>query len=204
MGRLSAVEDLEFFDLVLEGSFSTSGTEPPVVGKKGKGKGGTGGSKGGKKGVEGGKGGKRGRRLSAVEDLEFFDLVLEGSFSTTGTMPPEIGKKGKGKGGSEGGKKGTDGSKGGKKGVDGGKGGKRGRRLSEVVEDLEFFDLVLEGSFSTTGTEPPVVGKKGKGKGGSEGGKKGTDGSKGGKKGADGGKGGKRGRRLSEVVEDLE
>merc|ERR1711920_7895 len=92
--RLSAVEDLEFFDLVLEGSFSTTGTEPPVVGKKGKGKG-TGGSKGGKKGVDEGKGGKRGRRLSAVEDLEFFDLVLEGSFSTSGTEPPVVGKKGK-------------------------------------------------------------------------------------------------------------
>merc|ERR1711920_304181 len=120
---------------------------------------GTGGSKGGKKGVDEGKGGKRGRRLSAVEDLEFFDLVLEGSFSTTGTEPPVVGKKGKGKGGSEGGKKGTGGSKGGKKGVEGGKGGKQGRRLSEVVEDLEFFDLVLEGSISTSGTEPPVVGK---------------------------------------------
>merc|ERR1711920_1111057 len=64
-------------------------------------------------------------------------------------------------------KKGTGGSKGGKKGVEEGKGGKRGRRLSEI-EDLEFFDLVLEGSFSTTGTEPPMVGKKGKGKGGSK------------------------------------
>merc|ERR1711920_393487 len=114
---------------------------------------------------------------------EFFDLVLEGSISTSGTEPPVVGKKGKGKG--------TGGSKGGKKGVDEGKGGKRGRRLSEFVEDLEFFDLVLEGSFSTTGTEPPVVGKKGKGKGGS----KGVEGSK--------GKGGKRSRRLSEV-EDLE
>merc|ERR1711920_278092 len=92
---------------------------------------GTGGSKGGKKGVDEGKGGKRGRRLSAVEDLEFFDLVLEGSFSTTGTEPPVVGKKGKGKG--------TGGSKGKKGGEDSeGKGGKRGRRLGlSQYEDLD-------------------------------------------------------------------